>query len=1099
MMNGITVYASNRMETLLDALAGALDEPLGGVLDPEVIVVQSKGMQRWLSWKLAEKRDVFANARFPFPNALVGEFFDAVVEKPEGAGLFSKELMSWRIMRLLPALFDTPPFQSLRSYLGGETFGLKGFQLASRIADAFDQYTLYRPGMILGWDRGESPEDWQAILWRELSRGCEGAHRAAIRSAFIAKLKKAPPKGVLPPRISIFGIPAMPKFHFDVFEAIAPHCDVRLFFMNPSAEFWGDIVSPKELVRKKIRCRLKRESAGEQHLTVGNPLLGSLGKLGRDFFNLLCDSGGVVVEEADFIDPMLESPTLLASLQSDILLLKDRAEDSRMGKPLFPSADGSVRVHAVHGPMREMEVLHDQLLDLFERIEGLEPHDIVVMAPDIDSYAPFVSAVFGSILSSDPRYIPWSLSDRSAGAENEAARAFLKVVALCGSRFGASEISEMIELPAIGRKFGFLPDQVERIQRWIAETRIRWGVDAADRARAGVPPFSENSWVAGFDRLLLGYAVKGDDESMFRGLLPHEGVEGADALLLGRFIGFFRVLTERVRDLEATRTLTAWSETFQRLLSDFVDEDDESGEAFRAVRQRLIRLGQLADESGFDAPVPVEVAHHWIQDEFGNDRGGRGFLSRGVTFCEMLPMRSIPFRVVALVGMDNGAFPRQDRPPGFDKIASDPKPGDRSLREEDRYLFLEALLSARDCFYVSYVGRSIVDNSDMPPSVLVSELVDTIEQRYAPPAGCRRVEERLVEKHPLQPFSPSYFLTSAEVRERPLFSYSTENLDALASREALRLREKAAGSTAVPEPGPPFLLSPLPPPPDSWRHVTVEELKRFFRGPAEYFLKERIRIHHERAGSASDDHEPFDLDGLERYFVKEAVTERLLEGGSLDRLQAVFRASGVLPPGAPGRMAWEDSADEATIFAGKVAPFFAEPYLEAVDVDLVIGGYRITGRIDDIHSGGLLRYRCANLKGKDRLAAWIEHLVLQAQRGVPAQTRLVGADATVIYKPSENPRDSLETLLALYWRGTSEPLPFFPRASPAYLEAIRSGNCTPEKAYGDAMRKWPEEEGKDSWNVLAFGESGESINRADFSTLAERVFEEMFKDTGGAV
>ncbi len=1094
-MNGIRVYASNRMEKLLDALAGLLDEPLAGVLDQEVIVVQSSGMQRWLSWKMAERRDVFANARFPFPNALVGELFDAVAGRPQGAAIFSKESMTWRIMRLLPGLFETPPFRPLRGYLGGGAFDLKGFQLASRIADAFDQYTLYRPDMILGWDRGHSPDDWQAILWRELSRGHERAHRAAVRKAFIASVAGESPKGKLPSRISIFGIPAMPKFHFDVFEAIAPHCEIHLFFMNPSAEFWGDIVSPKELVKKKIRCRLNRRPAEGQHLAVGNPLLGSMGKLGRDFFNLLCESEGAIDGEVDFIDPALESPTVLASIQSDILLLKDRSDSQASDKMPFPSADGSVRIHAAHGPMREMEVLHDQLLDLFGSIDGLEPHDIVVMAPDIDAYAPFVSAVFGSVPPKDPRHIPWSLSDRSAGSENEVARAFLKVLSLSGSRFGASEVSEMVELPAIGRKFGFESGQVERIQRWIADTRIRWGVDAEDRARHGVPPFPENSWSAGFDRLLLGYAVKGDRESLFRGVLPHEGVEGADALLLGRFIGFVRLLTGRARSLETSRTLREWSECLQALLADFVGEDEESGDEFRAVRQKLIRLGQGAMESSFDAAVPFEVALHWVQGEFGSDRGGRGFLSRGVTFCEMLPMRSIPFRVVALVGMDNGAFPRQDRPPGFDKIAADPRPGDRSLREEDRYLFLEALLSARDCFYVSHVGRSIVDNSDIPPSVLVSELIDAVEQRYAPPDGFKRVEDRLVEKHPLQPFSPSYFVVAEEGNEWPLFSFSAENLEALEAREALRRREQAAGSTATPEPGPPFLDPPLPPPPDSWRHVTIGALNRFFRGPAEYFLRERICIYYEREGSSPPDHEPFDLDGLEKYLVKEEMTDRLLEGGSLDGLRDRFRAEGVLPPGGPGRIAWDDSASEATAFAEKVAPMHAEPMERPVDVDLPIGDFRLTGRIDEIHDGGLVRYRCAKLKAGDRVAAWIEHLALQAQRNVPSRTRVVGTDAAVVYKPADNPRAILEALLSLYWRGASEPLPFFPRMSQEYSEAVRSGKFTSGAAFDLVMRKWQEEEGKDSFNALAFGYSGERIVQSDFAGVAETLFLDLFDGT----
>jgi exodeoxyribonuclease V gamma subunit len=1098
-MNGITVYASNRMEKLLEALAGVLATPLPDPLAPEVIVVQSQGMQRWLSWRLSGMLGVFANARFPFPNALVAEYFDAVVGKPEAADRFTKERMAWRILHLLPGLFESAPFAPLRGYLGGETLGLKGFQLATRIADAFDQYTLYRPDMVLDWDQGADPEDWQAILWRALGVGGEHAHRAAIRRAFLERMRKGPVAVRFPSRISIFGIPSMPRFHFDVFRAIAPCSEIRLFFLNPSREFWGDIVSPKELVRRKVRCRLRKQSPEAEHLSVGHPLLGSLGKLGRDFFNLLCDEDGTNEGEAEFVDPAEPLSTLLTELQADILRLEDAVPPDAGGTPpRFPAGDGSIRIHSVHSPMREMEVLHDQLLDLFERVEGLEPHDIVVMAPDIDRYAPFVSAVFGSIPPSDPRHIPWSMSDRSAGDENETARAFLKVLSLVGSRFGASELLEMIELPAIARRFGFDPDQVERIHRWVAEVRIRWGIDADDRARHGLPPFAENSWSTGFDRLLLGYALKGDGESLFGGTLPHEGIEGGDALLLGRFIGFVRTLAGRVRALELPRTLPEWSSTFLSLLSEFVDESDDAGEAFQAVRKRLVRLGHVADGTGFDGTVPVEVAGQWIRGEFGSERGGRGFLSRGVTFCEMLPMRSIPFRVVALVGMDNGAFPRQDRPPGFDRIADDPRPGDRSLRDEDRYLFLEAVLSARDCFYVSYVGRSIVDNSDIPPSVLVSELIDTLENRYAPPDGAGAdIETLLVEKHPLQPFSPTYFEAGETASGRMPFSFSLENRDALEARESFRLRERDSASADPASLVAPFLSAPLPPPSGGGRHVTLHDLKKFFRGPAEYFLKERIRIHFGRDGESSEDFEPFAVDWLDKYLLGEALSGRLLDGGSIDRLEAAVRAGGVLPPGDPGKIAWDAIRVEAEAFAGRVAPLHAEPVCDPVEVDLLLGEFRVTGRIDAIREGGLLFRRCAKVKPKDRIAAWIEHLAWQAQTASPGKSRLAGSDKTVVLGPTAEPRSILSRLLDLYWLGLSAPLPFFPDASFEYHEEVLAGKKPKETIFAAMLRKWPDEAGADPWNGLAFGESGVHLPFDGFDRTAEALFLDLHRHTEG--
>jgi exodeoxyribonuclease V gamma subunit len=1100
-MNGITIHASNRMEALLDALARKLARPPGDdPLEPETIVVQSKGMQRWLSWRLAERLGVFANARFPFPNALVAEWFEAATGRNEGASRYAKDAMAWRLMALLPPLLDRPAFDPLRGYLGTGVDGLKAFQLASRVADAFDQYTLYRPDTVLGWDAGEG-DDWQAILWRALSAGCEGGHRAAVRRRFMASMAaSAPPPGMLPARISVFGIPSMPRFHFDIFQAVARHCEVNLFFLNPSAEYWGDIVSPKALVKARAGSRMRRRDPEAEHLTVGHPLLASLGKLGRDFFNLLIESGECVEGETGFVDPAESSPSVLSALQSDMLRLVDRSAAAGEGQPPlppFPAGDGSLRIHAVHGPTRELEVLHDQLLDLFERLDGLQPHDIVVMTPDIDRYAPFVSAVFGSIPTDDPRHIPWSVSDRSAASENEAARAFLKIVSLAGSRFGAGEIAGLLELPAIARKFGFEPGEIERINGWIAETRIRWGIDATDRAGHGVPAFPENSWKAGFDRLLLGYALRGDDESLYRGVLPHEGVEGGDALLLGRFVECFRALAAAARDLETPRTPAGWSAFLAQLLDALVDESDEAGEAFAEVRSRVGGLERVAAAAGYDAPTPVEVVRHWLRGAFGAERGGRGFLSRGVTFCEMLPMRSIPFRVVALVGMDNGAFPRQDRPPGFDLISAAPQPGDRSLRDEDRYLFLEALLSARDCFYVSYVGRSLVDNGDLPPSVLVSELIDAVSQGYAPAGpGEAPVEERLVVRHPLQPFSPAYFGGGSVPGEGP-FSYSAENLEALRAREACR-RPAPKGETGAFRSAA-FVRDPLPPPADAWRHLSLGDLKRFFRGPSEFFLARRIGIHLDRETAATDDCEPFTLDGLDKYRFKQAFVERVLEGRSAGPLASAWLAGGAVPPGLPGRRAIEAAAAEAETFAGSVAAWHAEPALPPVDVDLVIGPFRLTGRIDGLREGGLVRTRCAALKAKDRLDAWIDHLALQAQVGSRLPTRLAGDDVALRIAPVTDPASALEGLLDLYWRGLVSPVPFFGEGSMKAFEAIRSGKKTAEGALDDFLRDWADAPGNQrSWEALAFGESAEGVEAGAFAAVAASVFGPISESVEGA-
>ncbi len=525
----------------------------------------------------------------------------------------------------------------------------------------------------------------------------------------------------------------------------------------------------------------------ELHFDVGNPLLASLGKLGRDFFRAIVDLESEPV--SDFIDPGEDS--LLCAIQSDILNLRNRGESAP--KTVINPMDASLQVHSCHGPWREIEVLYDTLLNIFEANQDLTPRDVLVMTPKIETYAPYISAVFDACQDEKKR-IPYSIADRRVPSESLVIDLFLKITGLCKGRLQASQIMDILSSTAVRSRFNLSAEDIDVIHRWVVETRIRWGIDGEHRAAFGLPPFEGNSWKAGIERLILGYALQGDGEELFLDRLPYNDVEGNEAEILGRFLQFLEQLFNTVRALENPRTLAEWSDTLEWLRSAFIVEDEETGRDMQLLRGQLKELKRLQELSGFEDPVEIEVVRYYLSTQLGAEQLSKGFLTGCVTFCEMLPMRSIPFRVVALIGMNNDAYPREERPVGFDLIAQDPQPGDRSLRDEDRYLFLEAVLSAREFFYISYVGQSVRDNSLIPPSVLVSELLDYCEEGFSMPDSSS-VIGFLVTSHRLQAFSPAYFAGKGR-----LFSYSQEDFDTAiaqssARREARTLHIKTPGRT----------------------------------------------------------------------------------------------------------------------------------------------------------------------------------------------------------------------------------------------------------------------------------------------------------------
>ena len=833
----------------------------------------------------------------------------------------------------------------------GDHSGLKRFQLSSRIADLFDQYLIFRPEMVLGWDKG-AENHWQAVLWRELVKGNEGKHRAALQKVFLEAIQKSSDKlKPLPERLAVFGISALPPFHMQVLAAISRYIEVNLFLMNPCREYWADIVSGREMKRFTGREKKKKALPEELHLEKGNSLLASMGALGRDFFDLITTLG--CEEHESFEAPGDDS--LLKGIQSDILNLVDRGRGANEKKKIS-EGDASIQIHSCHSPMREVEVLQDRLLALFESDPTLLPKDILVMTPDIETYAPYIQAVF-SLPAGDPRWIPFSIADQGVRKESQLIDSFLSLLDLQGSRMGVSQILAILESPAVQRRFGLSEADLELIHRWVKDTRIRWGIDGESRKELGLPEFSENTWRAGLDRMLLGYALPGQDEKMFMGILPYDLIEGSDAPILGKFLGFMDRLFHSVKEMNETRSLQEWGEFLLKFVDGFFLADGETERELHVIRRTISDLASKQEASGFREKVSLEVIKSYLRTRLEGEGFGFGFLSGGMTFCAMLPMRSIPFKVVCLMGMNDDSYPRQTKSLGFDLMAKNPKPGDRSRRKDDRYLFLETLLSARERLHLSYVGQSIQDNSPRPPSVLVSELLDYIDQGYEFQGG--KILEHVVVKHRLQAFSPEYFKKSEK-----LISYSEENYEA--ARHAAGLREEPA----------PFIPTGLPELTEEWKIVDVDQFCRFFGNPARYLLNKRLGIYLDDETGILDENEPFDLSGLDRYQLEQDLVNRVLQKLDLKDHHSAAKASGQLPHGAPGEWLYAQTCAQVNSFVRTVLPYLEKGPLEPREVDLSLDGFRLQGRIGNIYPDGLMFYRYANMRPQDRLTLWIHLHIL---------------------------------------------------------------------------------------------------------------------------
>jgi len=969
-------------------------------------------MQRWLSMEFAKRQGISANVLFPFPNSFIQETFRKFIPDLPEQSPYEPEILTWTIMNLLPGLIESDRFSLIREYLKDDEKGIKQFQLARRIADTFDHYTVFRPDMILKWDE-KGGQDWQAKLWQKISAGRE-SHRAALKRIFLETIRKHPSiTRDLPERISIFGISALPPFHLEILVALSSYIDVNLFLMNPCREFWGEIVSDKETDRIARRYDHENQPVDDLHLERGNSLLASTGTMGRDFFWLIHQND---YEEDDTFEQPDES-NLLGCIQSDILNLRERGGPDADIKPLSGS-DRSIQIHSCHSPTREIEILYENLLSKFDADPDLKPRDILVMTPDIEIYAPYIQAIFNTREDQSQR-IPFNITDRNVSRGSPIIRTFLAILDLCEGRFEASKVAAILESSFVHRKFSLAADDVEIIIQWLKQTRVRWGEDEDHRGGMGLPKYRENTWRAGLDRMLLGYALPGRDENLFKGILPFDSIEGDKSRALGKFTEFINRLFEFTQTLKKPRELNNWMKILTDICDVFFIDDDDANQELLIIRRALNKLSTIRQKAEFEKEVSLDIIIMFLQSEFDNESSGYGFIAGAVTFCAMLPMRSIPFKVICMIGMNHDSYPRQSKHLSFDLIAQHPKRGDRSIRNSDRYLFLESIISAREKLYISYIGQSLEDNSAIPPSVLVSELMDYISQGFKlPKAG---IEDHIITRHRLQAFSPAYFRDT-----KKLFSYSKENF--LAGQSIVSKREQPTA----------FISAGLPYQDEEISVIDIGELGRFFGNPARYFLSERLGIYLDETDLLIEDREPYTLTGLDKYDLDNSLLKKHLAGIDIKQLLDITRASGVLPHGRLGESVYHSTVGDIETFAKKLNDFRQDDLLEDLAVNQKVGQITITGRLDNLYPEGQLQYRVATVKAKDRLKIWIKHLLYNIIKPDSYSSRsvLIGSDLYLEYSCPENCRDTLKQLLDLYSQGKQKPPKFFPKSSLVYAESI---------------------------------------------------------------
>jgi len=1123
------LYQHHDLEVLAELLASLRGHAeRRSVLEPDTIVVPNRGTARWLQAQLAESERIAANLDLRLPAPFVLQTLHDTLPGAPDSSDYERERLAWHLYALLPDVGTA----RVQRYLAAEPRERHRYQLAMQLADVFDAYLVHRRDVLDAWEAGregpEPPANWQAPVWRALLQRLDPRHRGRLLSEFLERAEAGElDVSRLSGTVYAFALGDLPPDYLRFLHALGRYLEVHFLLPNPAAVYWGDVrrqrvghppspaLSPgggegegrsansgsnqadgtpgsafgsiratdQNSVRSPDGAR-RNPGNGEPGFDADHPLLASLGRAGRDFLRVLYTDEFADVDEPELGAAFAPAPpgedTLLHRVQSGVIAGEAAVTDTGMA-----ADDVSIQVHACHGPLREMQVLHDRLLDLMARHEDLEPRGILVLLPDVAAYAPAVHSVFGS--AEGARHIPYSVSNRPRRDLHPIAQTFQRLIELPLSRWTASEVLALAGVPAVMHRFELDDGDLELLHQWVPAAGVRWGLDRESRREAGGGDFAQNTWTFGLDRLLLGLAQR-DEESLVDGVAPWSDLEGGSGAAVGRLWALVERLRYWRERMKESVDAAAWQEQLNAMTRELfaVDRDDPTERAALDTVHEAVSVLEGAGAALGDEALSWEAVRESLLGALAGPSQRQPMVTGGVTFAGLEPLRGVPFDVICLVGMDDGVFPRQDGRREFNLVHKHPRTGDPGVRDADRMTFLQSLVAARRCFYLSYTGRDVSDGEALQPSPVVGEFLDFLHGHCFARHDRKTFRERLVTEQPMQPFSPRYFATD---RER-LFTFVADWHAAAVAQRGERV-----------EPAP-FLDDTELEAPDAGEPIELAELQRFFRHPARWFFRERMRLALGEEEQRLDDEEPRSLGGLEMHALRDRLFVQAQAAGVVEldeEPDALERARGHLPPPPLGGHDYAAAVSDANALLPLHRQWQSDAGDEAdVDIDLALDGARVIGRVHAVGTTEMRRMRPGSLRLQHEIPWWIQYLGVVAA-GHEVGLRIAGASGGEAEQKAariapQQARRYLQAAVDLYRRGCARPLLFEPYVGDNYLDRLE--RKPPEEALdktnGWLSNRWhPPHPMRDPWLQPVFAPSpnplGETLASSTFVQVTDAV------------
>ncbi len=981
---------SNSLINLAASLSQELNGAPNSVFEPHLIVTQTEGMNNWVKLQIANHLGIAANVRFLKPNDLIHKLYYLL------GGPFTEVLsaqnLNWLLFKLLGENEFKARFPATASYFSDKSPDkeIKRMSLAEKLSDLFDQYQIYRPDMIRQWNIAMPGDlennEWQQYLWIKARQVSENTlpDKTTI-GAYILEAIQHPDKQetlvARMPAIHLFGISIITGYHIQILFNLSSIIDVYFHIINPAPYmYWFEDRSEKQIAHWRQKGPTRFAEA-----ISGNTLLTGWGRVIQDTFSMLFQHDEFINAYEDIGVIVPETDTLLHKIQHDIF---SAAIDDRNLITRSDINDGSITINSCFTIAREVEVLYNYLVFLVDKKEvKLSSRDIVVMVSDIDAYAPYIKAVFNNA----PHQFRYTIADESFADGDNIFQALHAILLMNEGNFKAEAVMQLLDSSFIRSRFGIA--DVTRIRSIVNTANIRFGIEGNKQDQTHFV-----SWRYGIRRIMYGICMSGEEEydegpdSFF----PLDILEGSSAQELIRFSHFIEVLINSIEQRNGNRSLSEWVNYVEQVLHNLVyEQDDDPNEDYTSLMQQLADYNMvnryMADEVAFDV-----FSHSFLKTLTGNSRSGL-FAIGGITFCSLIPMRSIPFKVVAILGMGYDKFPRKEQSASFNMMEKKRQRGDRNVKENDKHLFLETILSAQQYLYISYVGRNARDNTNLPPSAVVDELIDYIEGGLETPY---EVRQKLVTLHPLQSFSSKY-----SGADKSLYSYL--NTASIPVKQVIN-RDKIIDLY-------------------NFKEITVDDLVLFFRNPFKAYYNKVLGIFYNEEEVLLQDTEIFSINKLQQWNIKNRLlplneAERILLNKQLVRT---------------GNLPLSNMAEIAMLQTEQVVNPVRKLFLDTtngavsqtVPIAFELKNHLITGTLQSVYNGRLVQVSWSKKETKYLIEAYIRYLAGVAAGSISG-LYFISATKEAVYEAGKITQQEalkrLNELVNIYTKGFEKIAAFYP-------------------------------------------------------------------------